>query len=173
METQLQTYLADPDHSKPFDISTVPVVSKAQEQQDLQKIKQAQSELTSTGGAEETASPVVNLSSLDQQSLYAKNMSDIPQLAQLGVLFKSSAPVSLTESEEEYQITCIKHVFPQHFVFQVTLGPNPSLNVEIRLMITSLKMCWLIWFWKIAMIRLSMTLFLNFIFLLLNWDMRR
>lgn len=95
------------------------MVSKAQEQQDLQRIKQAQSELTSTGGAEETATPVANLSSLDQQSLYAKNMSDIPQLAQLGVLFKSSSPVSLTESEEEYQITCIKHVFPHHFVFQV------------------------------------------------------
>ena len=59
------------------------------------------------------------LSSLDQQSHYAKAMSDIPQLAQLGQLFKSSSPVSLTETEEEYQINCIKHVFPRHLVIQV------------------------------------------------------
>jgi coatomer subunit gamma len=133
LEIQLQGYLSNPDHSKPFDISTVPVVSKAQEQQDLQKIKQSQSELTSTGGVEEVATPVANLSTLDQQSFYAKTMSEIPQLAQLGVLFKSSKPVSLTESEEEYQITCIKHVFPKHFVFQVNFLSfnNSSLNVEI------------------------------------------
>jgi coatomer protein complex subunit gamma len=59
------------------------------------------------------------LSSMDQQSNYAKVMSEIPQLAQLGQLFKSSSSISLTESEEEYQINCIKHVFLQHFVLQV------------------------------------------------------
>ncbi|KAJ3306240.1 Coatomer subunit gamma-2 [Kappamyces sp. JEL0829] len=121
LENNLQQYLSNPEaYSTPFDINAIPVVSKMQEQQDLQRQKAAASELSNTGAiaVEGRAAPVPVLSSLDQQSNYAKAMSEIPQLAQLGQLFKSSQPVSLTETEEEYQIHCIKHVFPNHFVFQ-------------------------------------------------------
>ena len=55
----------------------------------------------------------------DAQAGYAAAMERIPQLAVLGNLFKSSKPVELTESETEYVVTCVKHVFPEHLVFQV------------------------------------------------------
>jgi coatomer protein complex subunit gamma len=78
--------------------------------------------LSTAGSIQVNRTKEQTISSLDQQSNYAKAMSEIPQLAQLGQLFKSSAAVSLTETEEEYQISCIKHVFPNHFVFQVFLA---------------------------------------------------
>ena len=45
----------------------------------------------------------------------------MPELSNLGNLFKSSSlPTELTESETEYVVRCVKHVFPQHIVFQVS-----------------------------------------------------
>jgi len=41
-----------------------------------------------------------------------------PEVAKLGPLFKSSQPVELTESETEYVVQCIKHVFPNHLMLQ-------------------------------------------------------
>ena len=42
----------------------------------------------------------------------------VPRFAKYGQLFKSSAPVQLTEEETEYNIVVIKHIFPQHTVLQ-------------------------------------------------------
>lgn len=52
-------------------------------------------------------------------SNYVSQMAAIPQLAAFGAPFKSSSPIMLTESETEYVVSCIKHVFPNHLVFQV------------------------------------------------------
>ena len=50
-------------------------------------------------------------------------LAAIPQFARLGPLFKSSEkPVELTETETEYVVRCVKHVFPKHVVFQVRSG---------------------------------------------------
>lgn len=46
------------------------------------------------------------------------------EFAHLGPLFKSSAPVDLTESEVEYVVRCIKHVFNRYIVFQVIQNEN-------------------------------------------------
>ena len=53
------------------------------------------------------------------QDVYAEQLSAVPEIAELGNVFKSSPPVELTESETEYVVRCVKHVFPQHVVFQV------------------------------------------------------
>lgn len=45
----------------------------------------------------------------------------IPELASLGRVFRSSAPVDLTESETEYVVRCIKHVLPTHVILQFTV----------------------------------------------------
>jgi len=45
----------------------------------------------------------------------------IPELASLGRAFRSSAPVPLTESETEYVVSCIKHIFENHVVLQFTV----------------------------------------------------
>jgi hypothetical protein len=51
---------------------------------------------------------------------YADRLLRIPQMAAFGPLFKSSQPQPLTESETEYIVECIKHIFPEHIVFQVS-----------------------------------------------------
>lgn len=43
---------------------------------------------------------------------------EIPELAALGRAFRSSKPVMLTESETEYVVQCVKHIFPNHVVLQ-------------------------------------------------------
>lgn len=52
------------------------------------------------------------------QDVYAEQLAAVPQIAALGTVFKSSMPVELTESETEYYVRCIKHVFAEHLVFQ-------------------------------------------------------
>jgi coatomer protein complex subunit gamma len=46
---------------------------------------------------------------------------EIPELASLGRVFRSSAPVPLTENETEYVVQCIKHIFAEHVVLQFTV----------------------------------------------------
>ena len=55
----------------------------------------------------------------------------------LGPLFRSSQPVELTESETEYTVSVIKHVFPTHVVLQFdctnTLNDQLLEDVSIQL----------------------------------------
>ena len=49
-----------------------------------------------------------------------EQLGSIPEFAELGPLFKSSdRPVDLTESETEYVVRCVKHIFNRHMVLQV------------------------------------------------------
>jgi coatomer protein complex subunit gamma len=58
----------------------------------------------------------------EAQSAYADQLASIPELSSYGpVLNSSSKPAQLTESETEYQVTCVKHIFKEHIVFQVGL----------------------------------------------------
>eukprot|EP00537_Pseudo-nitzschia_pungens_P002638 CAMPEP_0172358800 /NCGR_PEP_ID=MMETSP1060-20121228/3068_1 /TAXON_ID=37318 /ORGANISM="Pseudo-nitzschia pungens, Strain cf. cingulata" /LENGTH=945 /DNA_ID=CAMNT_0013080151 /DNA_START=148 /DNA_END=2985 /DNA_ORIENTATION=+ len=45
----------------------------------------------------------------------------IPELASLGRAFRSSTPVMLTESETEYVVQCVKHIFQNHVVLQFSV----------------------------------------------------
>jgi coatomer protein complex subunit gamma len=42
----------------------------------------------------------------------------IPELKAYGTLLRSSSPVELTESETEYVVTAVKHIFKEHIVLQ-------------------------------------------------------
>ena len=60
----------------------------------------------------------------ETQSQYAQQLADVPEFADYGpVLNSSSKPAQLTESETEYQVSCVKHVFKEHIVFQVNNSP--------------------------------------------------
>jgi coatomer subunit gamma len=50
---------------------------------------------------------------------YADQLAKVPELTSLGKLLSSSKPIALTESETEYTVTCIKHSYARHTVFQV------------------------------------------------------
>jgi hypothetical protein len=44
----------------------------------------------------------------------------MPEFAHLAPIFKSLTPVNLTESEVEYLVRWMKHVFSHYIVFQVS-----------------------------------------------------
>ena len=48
----------------------------------------------------------------------AADIYAMPELAHLGRVFRSSPPVDLTETETEYVVKCVKHVFEAHVVLQ-------------------------------------------------------
>ncbi len=45
-------------------------------------------------------------------------INNIPEFAAFGRVFQSSKSVPLTETEAEYVVHCVKHIFDQHIVFQ-------------------------------------------------------
>ncbi|KAJ3055120.1 Coatomer subunit gamma-2 [Rhizophlyctis rosea] len=143
LERNLVNYLNDERaHERPFDISTTPIITKAEEVAEKSRAKAAAQEMvapvlkapTAAAGGAGTrgAAPATGG---DAQAGYAAAMERVPQLAVLGNLFKSSKPVELTESETEYVVTCVKHVFPEHLVFQFdaknTLNDSLLENLHI------------------------------------------
>ena len=49
---------------------------------------------------------------------YAQQLGAIPELREYGPVLKSSGVVELTESETEYVVSAVKHVFKEHIVLQ-------------------------------------------------------
>ena len=62
-------------------------------------------------------------------------LQEIPELASLGRVFRSTKPVPLTESETEYVVECVKHIFEDHvvvqFLVQNTLDDQRLDNVTV------------------------------------------
>ncbi|CAN0310216.1 unnamed protein product, partial [Scytosiphon promiscuus] len=46
----------------------------------------------------------------------------VPELASLGRVFRSTAPVELTESETEYVVRCVKHIMDGYVVLDFTIS---------------------------------------------------
>lgn len=64
----------------------------------------------------------------ETRSAYAQQLSEVPELAEYGpVLNSTSSPAQLTETETEYQVTCVKHIFKEHIVFQASPTPGVPL----------------------------------------------
>ncbi|ONM27524.1 coatomer subunit gamma-2-like isoform X1 [Zea mays] len=92
----------------PFDISSVPKETKSQPLAEKKSTGKK-----SAGPASAVSDPV---STVDAS--YEKLLSSIPEFADFGKLFKSSAPVELTEAETEYSVNVVKHIFDGHVVLQ-------------------------------------------------------
>lgn len=113
LEKTLQEYIASGTTDRPFDLSVVP----------KRESKALPGRGVSTPGAAGTASsggaPAAT-SALRQATKeeYIELINSIPQLANLGDVFKSTEPQRLTEEDTEYSIFCVKHVFESHLVLQ-------------------------------------------------------
>ncbi len=59
---------------------------------------------------------------------YDETLLAIPHFASYGPRFRSTAPQELTESETEYVVNCVKHIFADHIVFQVPTTLNIYTN---------------------------------------------
>merc|ERR1719270_2984484 len=125
LEKALHSYTLS-NCEEPFDIKTVPVApvvtseNKTSSSADLPGAKKTESKVTAT-----------------RHDMFVEKFSAIPEIAQLGALFKSSQPAQLTESETEYVVNCIKHVFPQHLLLQFdctnTLNDQLLEDVSVQL----------------------------------------
>jgi len=114
LERSLKAYTRIPnamDSSDPVSVDDLPIVEDTAEE-----IKAAVTGVSdpmdvdvALGGIVEEKKEVVDPAAV----VYA-----IPELASLGRAFRSSKPVMLTESETEYVVQCIKHIFPNHVVLQ-------------------------------------------------------
>jgi coatomer protein complex subunit gamma len=66
---------------------------------------------------------------------YRNQLAEISEFEDFGTLFKTTEEVQLTESETEYKVTCVKHIYQnveedsQHIVFQFNM--TNTLNDQI------------------------------------------
>ena len=105
LETKLQEYLETENTESAFDLSTVPTVLPPSPKA-TSKPQGLAAAAAAAGPAEATADELT------------AQMRAVPQLAALGPIFKSCAPVQLTEDETEYKVVCVRHVLPSHDIFQ-------------------------------------------------------
>lgn len=131
LEAKLVSYVNDPSASiKAFDASSIPKISRAQVAQDvarpstLDTVGVPVSKKTSVTPPPQTAA--------ETQSAYAQQLADVPELAEYGpVLNSTHNPIQLTETETEYQVTCVKHIFQEHIVFQFNVSNTlPDIVLE-------------------------------------------
>ncbi|GJC82854.1 putative coatomer subunit gamma [Colletotrichum liriopes] len=142
-EHQLVMYVTSEDKSafdSPFDISQIPVVTREQADAEdrTKKLTATAPSLkppkigptkAAAGGAEAAASATA------ATQRYAQELMQIPEMKEFGSVLKSSPVVELTESEMEYVVTVVKHIFKEHVVFQYevknTLDATVLENVSI------------------------------------------
>lgn len=107
----------------PFDIAAIPVVTK--EQADAEDRTKKLTTVTPTIKAPKsgpTKSIPTGAEALATASAAAQKYQDsllkIPEFTSYGSVLKSSAVVELTESETEYVVSVVKHIFKEHIVLQ-------------------------------------------------------
>ncbi|KAF4604803.1 coatomer subunit gamma [Pleurotus pulmonarius] len=123
LEAKLVTYVKDPLASgEAFDVSSVPKISRAQAAQEAARPSTLDTIGIPTSKASTSDSPAPPTQA-ERQSAYAEQLAEVPELSSYGpVLNSSSTPAQLTESETEYQVTCVKHIFKEHIVFQFNIS---------------------------------------------------
>ncbi|KAK2075161.1 hypothetical protein P8C59_009309 [Phyllachora maydis] len=138
-EHQLVMYVTSDDMStfeSPFDISSIPVVTREQADAEDRTKKLTASEpslkppklgptKTALTGAEAAASAMAAVQK------YAEELQQMPEMKDFGTVLKSSAVVELTESETEYMVSVVKHIFKEHVVLQYEVKNTlPSTVLE-------------------------------------------
>ncbi|KAI5714682.1 coatomer subunit gamma [Diaphorina citri] len=130
LERALHAYNLHPSPT-PFDMSSIPLstITTSDPTEMADRLR------TPSGGvaSEPTAQATARV-----ESYYEKLSAALPEIANLpGTLFKSAAPVMLTESETEYVVRCIKHSFQSHLILQLevsnTLSDQLLENVTVQL----------------------------------------
>lgn len=113
LERSMKAYLAHPGNDT-LSFATLPIVEEAYVPPSAPTARAgAAKKKAATAAAAEAANP----DAVDPASMLYK----IPELSTLGRAFRSSAEVHLTESEMEYVVTCVKHVFDSHVVLQFSV----------------------------------------------------
>lgn len=125
LEHQLVMYVTGEKDAfdKPFDLSAVPVVTREQSlaEDRTKKLTTATPTLKApTTGPKPSGRGAADVAATATAAAqkYAQQLQAIPELVTYGGVLKSSQVVELTESETEYVVTAIKHLFKDHIVLQ-------------------------------------------------------
>jgi len=110
---------------EPFNMKTVPLVSITNNQP------------TNTDPLSSVRKP--KQTTATKHDIYTEQLRRVPELSQLGNLFKSSEVIKLTESETEYVVECTKHTFSKHIVlqFDCTNTLNDQILEDVTVQIKS------------------------------------
>ncbi|CAI7567395.1 unnamed protein product [Penicillium viridicatum] len=125
-EHQLVMYVTSGDKetfAAAFDVATIPVVSHEQAlaEERTKKLTSATPTLKAPSAGPpkgKAASGMAEAASASATQKYAEQLLQYPDIKAYGILLKSSAPVELSESETEYVVTAVKHIFKEHIVVQ-------------------------------------------------------
>ena len=126
LEHQLVMYVTSDDKDTfgtAFDLSKIPVVTREQADAEdrTKKLTTATPTLKAPSAGPKPAPRTVAEAAQTATALTEKYTSEfqrIPELAAFGGVLKSSPLVELTESETEYVVTAVKHIFKEHVVLQ-------------------------------------------------------
>jgi coatomer protein complex subunit gamma len=126
LQRSLETYKLRPSDG-PLQLDTMPIV----EEPDMPSSAAAASMPSTAGGAAGGGAGAGAASG----SEVAASLYSIPEMADLGTLIRSSRAQQLTESETEYVVSVVKHIFPAHLVLQFnvmnTLNDQLLQNVTV------------------------------------------
>ncbi|KAH9932016.1 coatomer subunit gamma [Epithele typhae] len=121
LESKLVSYISDLDSlDEAFDASDIPKISREQAAKDAARPSTLETiGVPSTSKASTPPPP----SAAETQSHYVHQLAEVPELTSYGPVLNSSIkPNPLTESETEYLVSVVKHVFKEHIVFQFNVS---------------------------------------------------
>ena len=115
LERSVRAYTAHPSSAssaKPITFSSLPIVEDAY-------VPATASQVQSSAASTSTTKSIVtdDASAVDPAAALYK----VPEFVQLGRPFRTTRETALTESEMEYVVKCVKHIFDDHVVLQFSV----------------------------------------------------
>lgn len=121
LERSVRAYVSHPAYTpggaaaQRVSFATLPIVEDAYVPPTaMPKVGKKKGAAASAEAANDSSEPVVAVD--PAAAVYA-----LPQFAKLGRAFRSCPEQSLTETEMEYVVGCVKHIFPEHVVLQFNI----------------------------------------------------
>lgn len=115
LERSVRAFIQHPNYDKPITFSSLPIIEAAYVPPVLQPGQR--SVVAAKKGGPDAALLAPAAASLDPASV----VYDVPELAYLGRAFRTCPEVALTETEVEYVVKCVKHIFAEHVVLQFSV----------------------------------------------------
>ena len=117
LERSARAFMSHPNYDRPITFSSLPIIEEAYVPPVLQPGQRGAAASKKKGTADIIAAAIAGDVMADPASpVYA-----LPELSYLGRAFRTCAEVALTETEMEYVVKCIKHVFESHVVLQFSV----------------------------------------------------
>ncbi|KYQ91694.1 adaptin N-terminal domain-containing protein [Tieghemostelium lacteum] len=135
LQRSLEAYLAQDDTTDPFDIGTVSTVLEQTQSPTISGKLSQTNQLGASSSPTNASTPGLSAAESVNQDL--AKLAQIPQFATYGRVLKSTELVELTESESEYVVSCVKHIYKENIVFQFnctnTLDEQRLDQVQVKM----------------------------------------